>query len=63
MFRTIVIDRGSENIREVIMLLNRIGVNRIKISLYNSRTNRTVEQGFRSIQEALYKITDRGIKG
>ena len=49
MFRTIVIDRGSENIREVIMLLNRIGVNRIKISLYNSYINRTVEQGFRSI--------------
>ena len=63
LFRYLVVDRGTENIGEVISLLSRIGVNRIRISLYNSRANRTIKRGHRSILEALYKMTDRGLKG
>jgi hypothetical protein len=56
------VDGGSENMKDMIALLNRIGANRIRILLYNSRVNRTIERGHYSILAALSKMTNGGLK-
>ena len=62
LFGHLVVDGGSENMKEVISLLKRMGANRIRISPYNSRANGTVERGHFTVLEALSKMTDGGMK-
>ena len=62
LFGHLVVDGGSENMKEVISLLKRMGANRIRISPYNSRANGTVERGHLTILDALSKMTDGGMK-
>jgi hypothetical protein len=56
----LVVDGGTENVKEVITLLNSHGIGRIQISPYNSRANGTIERGHRTILAALSKSTDGG---
>jgi hypothetical protein len=62
LFRDLVVDRGSENMKDVITLLNKIGANRIQILPYNSRANGTIERGHCTILAALLKMTNGGLK-
>lgn len=62
LFEHLVVDGGTENMGEVIELLNKWGINRIRISPYNSRANGTIERGHRTILGALSKMTDGGMK-
>jgi hypothetical protein len=57
-----VVDGGSENIKDMIALLNRIEANCIQISLYNSRVNGAIERGHYSILAVLSKMTNSGLK-
>jgi hypothetical protein len=62
LFGDLVVDGGSENMKDVIALLNKMGANRIRISPYNSRANGTIERGHRTILAALSKMTNGGLK-
>jgi hypothetical protein len=62
LFGYLVVDGGIENMGKVIELLNKWGINRIRISPYNSRANGTIERGHRTILGALSKMTDGGMK-
>ena len=52
-------DSRTENIGEMLELLNKIEVERIKISAYNARANGIIERGHRLIKNTLLKIKGR----
>ena len=47
MFRELVVDRGIENMEEVLIELNKLRLKRKKISIYNIKTNK---------EDFLYKL-------
>ena len=62
LFSYFIIDRGLENLKDIIILLNYIRAKRIRISPYNSRVNNVVKRGYYIILEALLKIIDSRFK-
>jgi hypothetical protein len=54
----VVVDRGSKFKKEVVEILKYLGINRVLISLYNSRANGVNEVGYIPIIVALIKITN-----
>jgi hypothetical protein len=56
LFWKLVLDGGTENMGEVIKLLNKQGVERIQISAYHAQSNGAIERGHRPIKDALSKL-------
>ncbi len=62
LFGTLMIDGGSEFRGEVVELLNKYDINRIKISAYNSKGNGMIERGHQAFINALIALTIGGKK-
>ena len=52
-------DGGTENIREVIDILNLYGIYRIQVSTYYSIINGMIERGYKPLTDSLFKIIKR----
>ena len=53
-------DRGPKNKKHIKEFIERYGIKRVVISVYNSKANSIIERGYRSIVNTLTKMTDRG---
>jgi hypothetical protein len=53
-----MVDRGTENIREVINILNLYGIYRIQVSVYHSIANGMIERGHRPLTDSLSKMIE-----
>jgi len=56
-FRRLVVDRGPENRGVAAAFTKKYGIERVQISAYNSKANRMIERGHKSITEALAKMS------
>jgi hypothetical protein len=56
LFWKLVVDGGTENMGEVVDLLNKVEIRRIQISAYNAKANGMIERGHGPIKNALFKI-------
>jgi len=50
------VDGGTENIREVIDILNLYGIYRIQVSAYYSIINGMIERGHKPLTDSLFKM-------
>jgi hypothetical protein len=53
-----VVDGGTENIEEVIDILNLYGIYRIQVSVYYSMANGMIERGYRPLTDSLFKMIE-----
>ena len=53
-----MIDGGTENIREVIDILNLYGIYRIQVSIYYLIINGMIERGHRLLTNSLFKMIE-----
>ena len=59
-FGRLVIDGGPENIGVAKVFIAKYSIKRVQISVYNSKANRGIKYSYRSIREALTRISRGG---
>ena len=57
LFGELVVNKGKKNIGEVIDLLNKYDIKRIKASAYHPQVNGMLETGYRPLKNSLSKLT------
>ena len=58
LFGKLVVDGGTENMGEVIDILNLYGIHRIQVSAYHPMANGMIERGHRPLTDGLSKMIE-----